>query len=512
MPNMTRTWVKSGDVRLQLLDSGGPGLPVVFLHGAMGRATNWLRVMDALAPRYRCIAVDQRGHGRSDKPATGYDRESYVADLAAVVDQLDLERFAIVGHSTGALNAWVYAARHPDRVVALVLEDMHATARGPEHVEEWDQWIGSWPLPFRSHTDVRHYFSELRPSLGNYFAELFEEHDDGWRPLFSTGAVLATIAGNEARSWWNELSRVQCPTLVVKGALSDLRLEEAERMTECLRDGRLVVVRGANHTVHCDRPEAYLAEVGKFLDHVAGQIDARSEWNEENVTRLARAQYESGDAMFPIVRDKVALVVIDMQREFATPAGGPFFVPEASRRIPTMRRLVDRFRSLGLPVIHTAFSATHLGFDRPRFGTVMPNRAAGAGAVPDGLFRSRAFVAELQPLASEIVIEKPSYGAFFDTPLETILKRLGVDTLVLAGTLTDCCVGTTARQAYERGFAAVVVSDATATSVPEMHDAELAILRRAFARVMTVDEVVDELSASAGSPEPAPVEGLVLSA
>jgi nicotinamidase-related amidase len=92
------------------------------------------------------------------------------------------------------------------------------------------------------------------------------------------------------------------------------------------------------------------------------------------------------------------------------------------------------------------------------------------------------------------VILKPSYGAFFDTPLETILKRLRVDSVVLAGTLTDCCVGTTARQAYERGFGAVVASDATATSVPEIHEAELQILRRAFARVLTVEQLVGELA------------------
>jgi len=71
----------------------------------------------------------------------------------------------------------------------------------------------------------------------------------------------------------------------------------------------------------------------------------------------------------------------------------------------------------------------------------------------------------------------------------------------LAGTLTDCCVGTTARQAYERGFGAVVASDATATSLPEMHEAELKILRRAFARVLDVEQILSELPAIAPSDE-----------
>jgi pimeloyl-ACP methyl ester carboxylesterase/nicotinamidase-related amidase len=493
MTTLSRRFVSGAGVRLQLLDSGGTGLPVVFLHGVMGRGASWLPITAELAPRFRCIALDQRGHGRSDKPASGYDRESYVADLAAVVDELGLERFALVGHSTGALNAWVYAARHPERVVAAVLEDMHATPRGAEYLDEWRRWPGSWPVPFCSLSAVRRYFAGIRPSLGDYFAELFGEHDDGWRPVFASEMVLETIAGNEARSYMDELVLVSCPTLVVKGgsAGSEVTIEEAQHMAESLRRGRLAVIPGASHTVHCDQPAAYLAEVEKLLDEVVGTKGP--EWSETRLELAARRQYGNGDAGFPIERGRVALVMIDMQREFATAAGGPFFVPEAARRVPAMRRLLDGFRAAGLPVIHTAFSATHSFLDRPRHGAAMPNRAAEAGSPPEGLFAKAVFVPELAPLAGEVVVKKPSYGAFFDTPLETILKRLGVETVVLAGTLTDCCVGTTARQAYERGLGAVVASDATATSLPEMHQAELAVLRRAFARVRTVAEILEEV-------------------
>jgi ureidoacrylate peracid hydrolase len=66
--------------------------------------------------------------------------------------------------------------------------------------------------------------------------------------------------------------------------------------------------------------------------------------------------------------------------------------------------------------------------------------------------------------------------------------------VVLTGTLTDCCVDTTARQAYERAFGTVVASDVTATVLPEIHELELQILRRAFARVLDVDQIVRELA------------------
>ncbi len=212
-------------------------------------------------------------------------------------------------------------------------------------------------------------------------------------------------------------------------------------------------------------------------------------WDDVELERMARAQYREAQA--DLAFGYAALLVIDMQEEFATAAGGPYRVPDATRRIPAMAELVAAFRRSHRPVIYTVFAATHEFLDRPRWGATMPNRAAGFD--DSQLFRDGRIVAELEPLPGEIVIRKPSYGAFYDTPLETILKRLDVDTVVLTGTLTDCCVGTTARQAYERGLAVFVVSDATATSLPEMHEAELQILRRSFARIATTAEIIAEL-------------------
>ena len=236
-----------------------------------------------------------------------------------------------------------------------------------------------------------------------------------------------------------------------------------------------------------DPPDRRGLETGEFSDAV--------------IERMARDQYERGDAGFALNPGRTALLLIDMQEEFVTEQGGPYRVPAAASRIPAMARLLRWFRQGRLPIIHTAFAATHHLLDRPRCGARMPNRARGAGFDLSRLFQVARFVPELRPLETEPVIHKPSYGAFFDTPLETILKRLEVDTVVLAGVLTDCCVGTTARQAYERGFGAVVASDATATTLPEMHRAELGILRRSFARVLEVETILAELgSGRANSP------------
>jgi nicotinamidase-related amidase len=185
--------------------------------------------------------------------------------------------------------------------------------------------------------------------------------------------------------------------------------------------------------------------------------------------------------------------VIDMQDEFVRPGWTPFWVPEATRQVPRVRRLIEFCRAQDIPVIYTAFARTHQLLDRPRSGSFMPNRLAGMGPSDPAWFQEGRIWHELEPLPDDVVIHKPSYGAFHDTPLETILRNLDRDTIVICGTLTNYCCGTTARQGYERGFNVVVGSDVCATDDPAMQDPELKVLRKGFARVLTSEEIVASL-------------------
>jgi nicotinamidase-related amidase len=123
----------------------------------------------------------------------------------------------------------------------------------------------------------------------------------------------------------------------------------------------------------------------------------------------------------------------------------------------------------------------------------MPNRYPELGIEDPSIFRDGQIVEELSPLPQEIVIYKPSYGAFYDTPLESILRNLGKDTIIICGTLTNYCCGMTARQGYERGFKVVLGSDVTSTNDPTMHEAELKVLRAGFARVLTSGEIMRDV-------------------
>ena len=92
------------------------------------------------------------------------------------------------------------------------------------------------------------------------------------------------------------------------------------------------------------------------------------------------------------------------------------------------------------------------------------------------------------------MIRKSSYGAFYDTPLETILKNLKKDTVIITGTLTHYCCSTSARQAYERSFKVVFGSDVTAADDPELQEFELKVMRKGFAKVLTADEIIAALN------------------
>jgi pimeloyl-ACP methyl ester carboxylesterase len=105
-------------------DGGSGGLPVVFVHSLAGNSTHWSNQLEHLRRTRRAVALDLRGHGRSEPPKDStYTIAAIAGDIATVVDTLGLDRFVLVGHSLGGGVALAYAGAHPDRVAGLVLVD-----------------------------------------------------------------------------------------------------------------------------------------------------------------------------------------------------------------------------------------------------------------------------------------------------------------------------------------------------------------------------------------------------
>ncbi|MGW1836791.1 alpha/beta fold hydrolase [Streptomyces sp. NPDC002067] len=257
---------------------GGPEVSerrpgVLLLHGLMGRASHWADTARWLGARYRAVALDQRGHGRSEKPAGApFDRASFVEDAIAAIEQLGLAPVTLVGHAMGALTAWQLAARRPDLVGALVICDMRASALGAASQREWAEWFATWPLPFATLADVRRWFGEDDPSLerprparGAYFAEVMAEGADGWRPVFSRRQMLTARETWVTDAHWEELAEVRCPALVVRGQDGELGRAEAQEMVRVLPGGSYAEIPDAGHLLPWEHPDAWQRAVEPFL-------------------------------------------------------------------------------------------------------------------------------------------------------------------------------------------------------------------------------------------------------
>lgn len=179
---------------------------------------------------------------------------------------------------------------------------------------------------------------------------------------------------------------------------------------------------------------------------------------------------------FPFRRDQIALVVIDMQRDFVEPGGfGASLGNDASLLgaiVPTVRRLLDGFRAAGLPIFHTR--ECHLP-DLSDCPEAKRNRGAPTLRIGDDGPMGRVLIAgehgadiipELSPLPGEIVIDKPGKGAFYATDLGPMLEARGVRQLVFAGVTTEVCVQTTMREANDRGYDCLLATDATESYFP----------------------------------------------
>jgi pimeloyl-ACP methyl ester carboxylesterase len=245
---------------------------VLLLHGLLGRASQWAETARRLAPRYRALALDLRGHGRSDKPEGPYTPEAHVADAIAAVEQLDLAPAVLVGHGMGALVAWQCAARRPDLVAAVVICDMRASAQAEAGQRAWAQWLGSWPLPFATLADVRRWFAaedpwaeRPSPARGDFFAEAMAEGEDGWRPLHRLEHMLRSRDPWIGDAHWEELARVHCPALVVRGVDGELGRAEAQEMVRVLPRGSYAEIPDAGHLVPWEQPAAWCEAVERFV-------------------------------------------------------------------------------------------------------------------------------------------------------------------------------------------------------------------------------------------------------
>jgi len=210
---------------------------------------------------------------------------------------------------------------------------------------------------------------------------------------------------------------------------------------------------------------------------------------------------------FPLQRDAVALVVIDMQRDFAEPGGfGASLgndVSRITRIVPDVKRLIEGFRKAGLPVIHTMECHRPDLSDLPAAKRNRGNptlRIGDEGPMGRILIVGEpgtAILPELAPIDGETVIEKPGKGAFYATELGDILGDRGIRQLVFAGVTTEVCVQTTMREANDRGYECLLAEEATESYFPEFKAAAIAMIRAQGAIIgwtAHVDDILETIN------------------
>lgn len=249
---------------------------VLMLHGLRSYAQTWDPIAASLSATHRVVAPDFRGRGDSDwDPERQYFTGVYVTDIEGLVERLGLTQFTIVGHSMGGTVGYAYAARHPEQVSTLVVEDIGpGSSTETPGADRIVREMLSTPTGFASIERAREYWRGIRPAITEQALQSRIEHtlrpgEDGrweWK-LDMAGIAAARIAGDPAPvDLWACVEGLQCPTLVVRGARSDfLPASTCDDMAARQKRLTWVEIPDAGHYVHDDNPADYLRMLERAL-------------------------------------------------------------------------------------------------------------------------------------------------------------------------------------------------------------------------------------------------------
>jgi pimeloyl-ACP methyl ester carboxylesterase len=260
-------------LRLHYLDYGNEAAPpLLLLHGITGNGRSWDPVAPTLAEHFHVVALDQRGHGESDW-ADDYAPVRMAEDVAAFVDTMGWPAVSVAGHSMGGILSWMYAARRPERVTRLVIEDF-----GPETLVApgSDQVMERVRAPedqrFADPEEAVRLARQMNPrpdpdvQRQGVVSRLVQDADGRWRYRHDPRLTMFRTAAPTTAEQWEELRRVRCPTLILRAAeAAAVAADVAERMVEAMQNARLVEIPQTSHTMHLDNPHGFLAVVQPFL-------------------------------------------------------------------------------------------------------------------------------------------------------------------------------------------------------------------------------------------------------
>jgi non-heme chloroperoxidase len=247
--------------RLRYFRQGPPDAPaILMLHGLSDSSFSFSRILPLVPPQFQAIALDQRGHGESDRPAAGYDLTGLASDAIHVLDAAQVHQAVVVGHSMGTFVARTMAALAPDRVASLVLIDPGPLGVNPVLDELWN-YVSQMSDPVDPAFVREFQESCIRRPVPAEFMDLVVQESLKLPPAVWRAALAGMMAYEPVEG------RITCPTLVVGGeADAVFSVEEMTAVASGIKAARVRILEGIGHTPHWEDPRTAIAIL---LDEVA---------------------------------------------------------------------------------------------------------------------------------------------------------------------------------------------------------------------------------------------------
>lgn len=269
---------ETGSIRVHRIDTGritlnvreiGKGPVAIFLHGITSNSAVFDPILLSLKDHFRCISVDQRGHGLSDKPDTGYGAKDYSEDLASLIKTLNAGPAIVVGNSLGARNGVEVAARSPELIQCVVAIDFTPYIE-KEVLDALETRVNAGDRIFKSRQEIEDYLHDRYPlmppdAVKRRAMSAYREAEGGLKPLASSKAMALTAAGLRD-DFEPAFKNVRRPVLVVRGQLSKFVSTAALEKSRKLRpDLPVLVVEKVDHYVNEEAPDVITKAVLDFV-------------------------------------------------------------------------------------------------------------------------------------------------------------------------------------------------------------------------------------------------------
>ncbi len=270
-------YITVNNLKFHYLEWGNSENPtIILIHGIAQTCHSWDFISLGLSEKYRVIALDLRGHGDSEwAPDKNYNIEAYSDDLHKIIEKLNLNNFILIGLSIGGKTCFTYASQHLEKIRALAIVDA-----APENIQAGYKNMSKFMKQKDELDSIDEFIDRIlkynprrsrQQAKGSIIHNIKQMENGKWTwkydSFFRTPQKHIQNPDKIAKTLWSRLEKVMCPTLIVRGAQSDLVASEiTEKMSNIMNNATIVTVKNAGHLVPGDNPAGFQTAINNFLN------------------------------------------------------------------------------------------------------------------------------------------------------------------------------------------------------------------------------------------------------